>query len=207
MSYDYYWVSPGEEASDLPPYNLRQGQWVRADQIRDSGAMGAGVSKDEGYTTKSSGRAPAGESGMKRDDPAGKPKFGLMMPKGVPYEEQLLTRLAALYERGGAIYGDRNWEKSSTEEDLERHTESLLRHVMKFVNGVEDGEDHAAAIMWNVNAVELTKRNIKKSQASAASPVEYSAEAHDWAAAPLLEGLPAELARWRESYGNASYGE
>jgi dATP/dGTP diphosphohydrolase len=113
------------------------------------------------FVTKDSGAKAEYADGMRRDTAEGKPTFSLMFPKDVPYEEQLLTRVAMLYMRGGVRYGARNWEKSSTEESLAHHEEALWRHFVKFVTGVEDGEDHAAAVVWNVNAVLLTRRNIK----------------------------------------------
>lgn len=114
------------------------------------------------YTVKDSGSQAEYEDGMRRDTTEGKPRFDLIWPEDVPYDEQLLTRVAMQYYRGGLKYGDRNWEKSSTEKSLAHHVSALLRHTFKFIAGVEDGEDHAAAIVWNVNAVLVTRRNIKK---------------------------------------------
>lgn len=122
-------------------------------------AMDAGHPPD--FVVRDSGSKAQYDDGMQRDDPAGKPKFSLMWPKGIPYEEQLMYRVAMHYMHGGEKYGDRNWEKSCTEESLAAHEEALWRHFTKFCAGVEDGEDHAAAIVWNINAVLLTRRNIK----------------------------------------------
>jgi hypothetical protein len=113
------------------------------------------------FEVKDSGAKAKYEDGMQRDTSAGKPQFPLMFPKGVPYEEQLMTRVAMHYHQGGVKYGARNWEKSSTEDSLAHHEDALMRHVVKFLLGVDDGEDHAAAVVWNVNAVDLTRRNIK----------------------------------------------
>lgn len=112
------------------------------------------------WTVKDSGKKAEYSSGMRRDTTEGKPKFNLMLPEGVPYEDQLLYRVAMLYMRGGVRYGDRNWEKSCNPEDLAHHTDALWRHFVKFVLDVQDGEDHAAAVVWNVNAVLLTRRNM-----------------------------------------------
>lgn len=112
------------------------------------------------YTTKDSGKMAEYGDGMRRDTTEGKPQFRLMWPKGIPFEEQLITRVAHLYARGAEKYGDRNWEKSSTPESLGHHEEALERHFHKFLEDVQDGEDHAAAVVWNVNAVLLTRRNI-----------------------------------------------
>lgn len=117
---------------------------------------------ENGFTVKDSGSKSQYEDGMQRDSTDGKPRFDLMFPRDTPYEEQLLTRVAMQYERGGEKYGPRNWEKSSSEESLAHHEAALMRHVVKFLTGTEDGEDHAAAIVWNVNAVDLTRRKIKQ---------------------------------------------
>jgi hypothetical protein len=100
--------------------------------------------------------------GVRRDAVAGKPRFDLMYPESVPYEDQLITRVARLYERGAAKYGDRNWEKSETKDSLAHHVASFWRHATQFILGVDDGEDHAAAVVFNVNAILLTRRNIKR---------------------------------------------
>lgn len=126
------------------------------------------------YLTRDSGSKSTHISGMQRDSVEGKPRFRLMWPKGIPFEHQLLTRVAALYERGAQKYGARNWELSCGQDDLEHHEESLERHFHKFLEGVEDGEDHAAAVVWNVNAVLLTRWNIAHKAEVDAGPSEPS---------------------------------
>jgi hypothetical protein len=125
------------------------------------------------YVVKDSGKKFESPDGMVRDTSEGKPQFTLMFPKGVPYEEQLMTRVADLYYKGGVKYGPRNWEKSSTEESLAKHEDCLMRHVVKFLLGMED-EDHAAAVVWNVNAVLLTRRNLAKNKAYSNDTVKLS---------------------------------
>ena len=89
-----------------------------------------------------------------------------MFPKDIPYEDQMITRVAALYARGAEKYGARNYENSKTEDSLAHHEDSLMRHVIAFLLGTDDGEDHAAAAIWNAIAVDLTRRNIKKQRKS-----------------------------------------
>ncbi len=132
----------------------------------------------EGYVTRDSGAKAEYADGMHRDDATGKPSFTLMFPKGVPFEDQLITRVADLYARGAVRYGDRNWEKSNTGESLAHHEEALMRHVVKFLLGVDDGEDHAAAVVFNVNAVDLTRRNIRHGQS--AKPVRAPSPWKPW---------------------------
>jgi hypothetical protein len=146
------------------------------------------------FVTRDSGDKAVYADGMQRDTSEGKPKFGLMFPKGVAYEDQLLTRVAGLYARGGEKYGDRNWEKSSTEESLAHHEEAFWRHAVKFFLGVNDGEDHAAAVVWNINAIELTRRNVLKNQigeievAKAAVQEDLAAMTFTRDLSPVIEG-------------------
>ena len=107
------------------------------------------------YNTEDSGERHEYDSGMVRDTTKGKAKFNLLMPIGVRYEEQMLTRLAELMTRGAEKYGDRNWEKADTQ-DLDRFKESAFRHFMQWFAEADDGEDHASAVMFNILAYETT---------------------------------------------------
>lgn len=108
------------------------------------------------YSTKDSGERQEYSTGMKRDIQKGKPAFHLITPSVLPYDEQMLTRWAALMTRGAEKYGERNWELAKTEEELERFKASAFRHFMQWLTG-EDDEDHAAAVMFNIQAAEFTK--------------------------------------------------
>lgn len=113
------------------------------------------------FTTKDSGERVEFDSGMKRDIQDDKARFDLCLPKGVPYKDQMLTRFAMLLERGRQKYGERNWEKADSPEELERFKQSGLRHMMQWICGEQD-EDHAAAVMFNLLAYEATKRKLKE---------------------------------------------
>lgn len=113
------------------------------------------------YTTKDSGKREEYSTGMRRDTQEGKPNFYLCMPLDVPYEEQLMTRFAGLMGRGAEKYGQRNWELSATDEELQRFKASAFRHFMQWINGETD-EDHAAAVLFNITAVERLKYLDKK---------------------------------------------
>jgi hypothetical protein len=108
------------------------------------------------FETKDSGKREEYASGMVRDTQEGKARFDLLLPKGVPYANQMLTRFAELMARGAGKYGDRNWEKARGEEELDRYYSSALRHLQQWANGETD-EDHAAAVMFNVMAGETVK--------------------------------------------------
>ena len=120
------------------------------------------VREREAYVTKDSGEKAVHSDGVQRDTQAGKTKFTLMFPRGVPMKDQLIVRIAELYTRGGEKYGDRNWENSCAPDTLDHHLEALWRHFMSFFFEENQEEDHAAAVIWNINAVELTRRNIRE---------------------------------------------
>lgn len=112
-----------------------------------------------GFTTKDSGERVEYPSGMRRDVQDGKARFDLIFPTGVAYEDQLLTRFAGLLERGAAKYGDNNWQKANSEEELDRFRASGLRHMIQWATGETD-EDHATAVIFNLMAYEHCKRKI-----------------------------------------------
>ena len=113
------------------------------------------------FQTKDSGQRQKYKSGMVRDLQEGKPDFYLIVAKDMPYKEQLLTRWAELMERGKVKYGSRNWELADSEEELERFKSSAYRHFMQWILG-EDDEDHASAVLYNINACEYLKWKLKE---------------------------------------------
>lgn len=111
------------------------------------------------YETKDSGERAEFDSGMQRDTEKGKPRFDLLVPLDVPYEAQLLTRVAALMARGAEKYESRNWEQADSEAELARMKSSAFRHFFQWLTGETD-EDHAAATVFNLLAHETTKFKI-----------------------------------------------
>jgi len=114
------------------------------------------------FETKDSGKHEDYASGMRRDTQDGKAAFHLIVMEGIPYEEQMLTRFAMLMERGRLKYGERNHEKSDSKEEMDRFKASAFRHLMQWFCGVDDGEDHGSAILFNVVAYESAKTRRKK---------------------------------------------
>lgn len=112
------------------------------------------------WVTKDSGERQEYPSGMRRDLQEGKPRFDLIFPEGVAYEDQILTRFAGLLERGAAKYGDNNWQLANSEEELKRFRASGLRHMIQWACGETD-EDHATAVIFNLMAYEHTKRKLE----------------------------------------------
>lgn len=134
------------------------------------------------FTTKDSGERARFDSGMQRDTEAGKPRFDLMLPLDVPYDEQMITRLAALYGRGSEKYDARNWEQANSREEMERMKSSAFRHFMAWMCG-EGDEDHAAGAMFNIIAFETTAYKVE----SQAAPVPDGSDCqeirtHQWRA-------------------------
>lgn len=111
------------------------------------------------FTTKDSGERVEYGSGMRRDIQDNKPDF-FLCTTDVPYNQQLLTRWAALMQRGASKYGRRNWQLANSQEELERFKSSAFRHFMQWICDEYD-EDHAAAVLFNINAAEFVKNRIR----------------------------------------------
>jgi len=108
------------------------------------------------FITKDSGARQDYASGMRRDLQIGKPNFNLINPKFLKFDETMIYRWAMLMTRGAEKYGERNWEKADSEEEMERFKSSAFRHMMQWLAGEED-EDHAAAVLFNINCFESIK--------------------------------------------------
>lgn len=108
------------------------------------------------YDVKDSGARETFQSGMLRDTEHGKPRFDLIFPEEIPYEHQLLTRIAMRMAAGATKYGDRNWESGYDPGALARAKSSADRHYMQWRCGETD-EDHAAAVYFNIQQVEYQK--------------------------------------------------
>lgn len=105
---------------------------------------------------KDSGERLNFASGMVRDIQTDKPRFDLVIPKGMPYTELMLTRWAELLRKGAIKYAERNWELADSDDELERAYASAFRHFIQWFTGETD-EDHAAAVFFNITEVEYIK--------------------------------------------------
>ena len=115
-----------------------------------------GVNDDLAFVIKDSGKRKEFPTGMQRDVTDNKPRFDLIMPECLNFDKQMLTRWAKHMEGGAKKYSERNWEKASTQEELNRFKESALRHLIQWYCGEED-EDHAAAVFFNISGAEMVK--------------------------------------------------
>lgn len=109
------------------------------------------------YAVRDSGAREKYDSGMLRDVNADKPRFDLITPTGIPYDEQVLVRWGHLMREGAVKYGERNWEKAEGGTELSRFRESAFRHFMQWYLGADDVEDHAVAVLFNISGAELVK--------------------------------------------------
>jgi hypothetical protein len=112
---------------------------------------------------KDSGARMEYKGGFMREPNEGRPRFELLRPKEVPFEEQLLTRCAYHMAKGAKKYSDRNWEKAHDEEALARFEESFNRHAEQLLCGETD-EDHASAVLFNLIGMEYVKYKLKEKE-------------------------------------------
>jgi len=140
------------------------------------------------YQTKDSGKREKFDSGMVRDTQEGKARFDLLIPEGVPYKDQMLTRFAELMTRGAGKYGERNWEKANGEVELARAKSSALRHMMQYIMGETD-EDHAAAVLFNILEAETVRSKIERAEAKSVLNI-LSEIGIDVGMAPLAKNCP-----------------
>jgi hypothetical protein len=105
------------------------------------------------FVTKDSGERQQFTSGMQRDTQKGKTLFHLV------YDGPMLNRWAGLLTRGAEKYSEGNWLKASGPDELNRFKASAARHFAQWFYGETD-EDHAAAVLFNVNGAEYVKGKI-----------------------------------------------
>lgn len=79
------------------------------------------------------------DSGAIREDKTGKGRMDLLPMCA-------LIRLSKHYESGSVEHGERNWEKGIP---IHSFIDSALRHIAKYVDGMND-EDHLCAAAWNI---------------------------------------------------------
>lgn len=105
------------------------------------------------FITKDSGQRQEFSTGMKRDVQTDKPRYDLL-------DRTILRRWAELMGRGAVKYGENNWKKAETEEELRRFEASAIRHLFQWLEG-EESEDHACAVMFNIAGAEMVKNKLR----------------------------------------------
>ena len=106
------------------------------------------------FETIDSGQRQEFLSGMRRDVQTNKPRYDLIGSGWC-----LIKRWAELMGRGAMKYGEFNFEKAATEEELKRFKASGLRHMIQWFHGDTD-EDHAAAVCFNLAGAEMVKHKL-----------------------------------------------
>ena|ERR1700719_3926950 len=104
------------------------------------------------FETKDSGKRQVFETGMQRDVQTDKPRYDLI-------DRVFLKRWAELMARGAQKYGEENWRKAETQEELNRFKASAIRHMYQWLDG-DESEDHAAAIAFNLSGAEMVKSKL-----------------------------------------------
>lgn len=117
-------------------------------------ALGQLGQQGHGYQTKDSGERQVFSTGMTRDIQTNKPRYDLV-------DWPMITRWAELMQRGALKYGEDNWKKAETEEELNRFKASALRHCIQYFCGETD-EDHGAAVMFNLSGAEMVRNKLNK---------------------------------------------
>lgn len=105
------------------------------------------------FITKDSGEREKFSTGMVRDTQKDKPRYDLI-------DRPFLRRWAELMARGAEKYGENNWRKAATEEELTRFQSSATRHLFQWLEG-DTSEDHATAIAFNVAGAEMVKEKMR----------------------------------------------
>jgi hypothetical protein len=109
------------------------------------------------FVVKDSGERKQFESGMQRDVTEGKPRFDLV------FDGPMLARFAEHLRKGALKYNPRNWMQANSREEMERFRESAARHFAQWMAGDAD-EDHAAAVIFNLNGFEYVKERVDVSR-------------------------------------------
>ena len=114
------------------------------------------------FEVKDSGKRAEFSSGMVRDTADDKIDYSNL----IHHFEPMGTRLAIHLTKGRQKYPDPepgvpNWKLAGGEEELARYLESADRHYKQWRNGDTD-EDHAAAVLFNINGAEYVKAKLRR---------------------------------------------
>ena len=111
-----------------------------------------------GFVVKDSGQRQSFESGMMRDVATGKLHIWRV------FLGPMLRRWARHVTLGAEKYPDvspgvPNWTLATGTEELQRYRDSAARHFEQWMQGETD-EDHAAAVIFNINGAEYVKERL-----------------------------------------------
>ncbi len=106
------------------------------------------------FATKDSGERERYSSGMKRDVTTSKTLWHLVA------SGPMMKRWAELMTRGAEKYGEDNWLNADSEKELQRFRSSAYRHFMQWYHGLDPGEDHGAAVYFNIDGAEYVRERL-----------------------------------------------
>lgn len=102
------------------------------------------------FQVKDSGDRTSYNSGMVRDKQTNKIDYTLIL------DGPMAKRWAEHLTKGAIKYQKRNWMLANGQQEFNDARQSLMRHFMQYMNGETD-EDHAAAIIFNINLMEYIR--------------------------------------------------
>jgi len=102
------------------------------------------------FTIKDSGQREHFTSGMVRDTAGDKVDYTLVL------DGPMFERWAQHLTIGAVKYAKRNWMLATGGAEYERFKESAVRHFIQWYRGDPD-EDHAAAVLFNINGAEYVR--------------------------------------------------
>lgn len=109
---------------------------------------------------KNSGVFITHASGMKRDaNPDGAIEYSNIL-HGPMFDRWAAHLTKAKVKYPDVAPGQPNWTLGANQEDYLRFKESAFRHFRKWMRGDTD-EDHAAAVMFNLNGAEYVKARME----------------------------------------------
>lgn len=110
------------------------------------------------FVVKDSGCREQFESGMVRDTATDKIDYSLVA------DGPMLKRWAIHLTKGALKYAARNWTKATGDAEYQRFRSSAFRHFLQWYWGEKD-EDHAAAVIFNINGAEFVEAQRRPSAA------------------------------------------
>ena len=105
------------------------------------------------FTVKDSGQRQHFDSGMQRDVTEDKIDYTLA------FDGPMFERYAKHLTLGAKKYSARNWMKANSATEMDRFRQSAVRHFVQWLRGDTD-EDHAAAVIFNINGYEFVRAQI-----------------------------------------------
>ena len=122
------------------------------------------------FVIRDSGKRQEFDGGMVRDTTEGKIDYARVL------DGPMFKRWAEHLTKGCEKYPDvepgvPNWTLAKGKAEYERFRKSALRHFIQWWDGSTD-EDHAAAVLFNINGAEFLKAKKESEEASAEASVD-----------------------------------